>query len=67
MWRTWRSRSVLRRRLSLLTDDAPAVAEAAIAALNDERFCTAPLRRADIEAITTALRRLRAAEDGFKD
>jgi DNA-binding MarR family transcriptional regulator len=55
------------RRLTLaqLTPKGRATAEAATAALNEARFCTEPLRRSDLEAITTALRLLRAAEDGF--
>ena len=55
------------RRLTLaqLTDRGRATAEAATAALNEARFCTEPLRRSDLSALTRALRRLRAAEDGF--
>jgi DNA-binding MarR family transcriptional regulator len=55
------------RRLTLaqLTPKGRATAEAATAALNEAQFCTEPLRRSDLEAITTALRLLRAAEDGF--
>ena len=40
-------------------------AAAATVDLNEARFCTEPLRRTDLEAISDALRRLRAAEDGF--
>ena len=56
------------RRLTLaqLTSKGRATAEAATTALNEVHFCTKPLRRSDLEAITTALRRLRAAEDGFE-
>ena len=54
-----------RATLASLTREGRAAAAAATAALNDADFCTAPLRRSDLEAITKALRRLRAAEDGF--
>jgi DNA-binding MarR family transcriptional regulator len=54
-----------RTTLAAITARGRATAEAATAALNDERFCTGPLRRSDLEAITSALRRLRADEDGF--
>jgi len=54
-----------RATLAVLTDEGRSVAAAATVDLNDARFCTEPLRRADLEAISSALRRLRAAEDGF--
>jgi DNA-binding MarR family transcriptional regulator len=54
-----------RATLAVLTDEGREAAEAATAALNDARFCTEPLRRSDLDQITRALRRLRAAEDGF--
>ena len=54
-----------RATLAVLTDEGRAAAEAATTALNDAHFCTTPLRRSDLQAITTALRRLRADEDGF--
>jgi len=54
-----------RTTLAVITDEGRAAAEAATAELNDARFCTEPLRRSDLEAISGALRRLRAAEDGF--
>lgn len=50
---------------AVLTDEGRAAAAAATAKLNDAHFCTRPLRRSDLQAITTALRRLRADEDGF--
>ena len=49
----------------MITDAGRAAAVAATAELNEARFCTEPLRRSDLEAISVALRRLRAAEDGF--
>lgn len=55
-----------RATLAAITAKGRATAEAATAELNDARFCTGPLRRTDLNAITTALRRLRADEDGFE-
>jgi DNA-binding MarR family transcriptional regulator len=54
-----------RATLAVLTDEGRTAAEAATAELNEARFCTEPLRRSDLDTITGALRRLRAAEDGF--
>lgn len=54
-----------RATLAVLTDKGRAAAQAATAGLNQARFCTGPLRRSDLQAITTALRPLRADEDGF--
>jgi DNA-binding MarR family transcriptional regulator len=54
-----------RTTLAVITDAGRAAAAAATAELNEARFCTEPLRRSDLEAISGALRRLRAAEDGF--
>lgn len=56
-----------RATLAVLTDEGRTTAQAATAALNDARFCTTPLRRSDLQALTTALRRLRADEDGFTE
>ena len=55
------------RRMTLaeITGRGRAAADAATAALNDVRFCTAPLRRRDLEAIFDLLEVLRAQEDGF--
>lgn len=55
------------RRLTLarLTPKGRATAEAATLALNAAQFCTEPLLAPELEAITSSLRRLRAAEDGF--
>ena len=54
-----------RATLAVMTDEGRKAAAAATAELNDARFCTEPLRRSDLDQITRALRRLRAAEDGF--
>jgi DNA-binding MarR family transcriptional regulator len=54
-----------RATLAVITEQGREAAAAATKALNDSHFCTAPLRRTDLESITTALRRLRADEDGF--
>jgi len=54
-----------RTTLAVITDAGRGTAEAATAELNEARFCTEPLRRSDLEAISAALRRLRADEDGF--
>jgi DNA-binding MarR family transcriptional regulator len=54
-----------RTTLAVITDAGRETAAAATADLNEARFCTEPLRRADLDAISDALRRLRAAEDGF--
>ena len=54
-----------RTTLAVITGTGRKAAAAATADLNEARFCTEPLRRTDLEAIIAALRRLRAAEDGF--
>jgi DNA-binding MarR family transcriptional regulator len=54
-----------RQTLAAITRTGRETAEAATDALNAARFGTAPLRRGELEAISTALRTLRAAEDGF--
>jgi DNA-binding MarR family transcriptional regulator len=54
-----------RTTLATITARGRSTAEAATAALNDERFCTAPLRKAQLDTLHATLRDLRADEDGF--
>jgi DNA-binding MarR family transcriptional regulator len=54
-----------RTTLAAITDSGTAVAEAATEALNQLKFGTAPLTKADLEAITAVLRRQRIAEGDF--
>jgi DNA-binding MarR family transcriptional regulator len=54
-----------RTTLAAITDRGRGVAEEATAALNEMRFGTAPLRRADLAALTGVLRDLRAAAGDF--
>jgi DNA-binding MarR family transcriptional regulator len=54
-----------RTTLARITDDGRAAADAATAALNDARFGTAPLRRAELEQISRLLRPLREAAGDF--
>ncbi len=55
-----------RTTLARITDEGRSRAAAATEALNAARFCTAPLRKAELETLSAALRRLRADEDGFE-
>jgi DNA-binding MarR family transcriptional regulator len=54
-----------RTTLAAITGSGRGVAEAATEALNEIKFGTAPLTRADLETITTVLRRQRIAEGDF--
>jgi DNA-binding MarR family transcriptional regulator len=54
-----------RATLAIITERGRAVADAATAVLNGERFGTAPLADGELETISRILRGLRADEDGF--
>ena len=54
-----------RTTLAAITEAGRRVAEAATAALNEIKFGTAPLTRAELETITVVLRRQRIAEGDF--
>jgi DNA-binding MarR family transcriptional regulator len=54
-----------RTTLATISPHGREVAAAATAVLNELRFGTAPLERADLDAITAVLERLRADADGF--
>jgi len=54
-----------RTTLATITTRGREVAGAATEALNELRFGTAPLERAELDAITDVLERLRADADGF--
>jgi DNA-binding MarR family transcriptional regulator len=54
-----------RTTLALITDAGREAAEAATAVLNQARFGTAPLGRAELEEISEGLRSLREDADGF--
>lgn len=53
--------------LASITDRGREVAEASTAAVNDARFGTAPLKRAQLQELFEILRDLRADEDEFGD
>src|SRR4051812_7004081 len=55
-----------RATLAEITAAGRDAAERATEILNESRFGTAPLRRADLEALTRALTPLRADEDAFE-
>lgn len=54
-----------RTTLATLTEQGRVAAEAATAVLNGMRFGTSPLRPAELESLTTVLRRIRAEADDF--
>lgn len=56
-----------RKWLASITDRGREVAVAATEVINNERFGTAPLKRADLVQLFEILRRLRADEDGFDE
>ena len=56
-----------RTTLATITDRGREAAEAATRALNEERFGTAPLRTAELEAISEILRRVRLDEGDFEE
>jgi DNA-binding MarR family transcriptional regulator len=55
-----------RTTLALITDAGRETAKAATAALNEARFGTAPLGRAELEEISEGLRSLREDADDFR-
>jgi DNA-binding MarR family transcriptional regulator len=55
-----------RTTLATISERGRDVAEQATAALNETRFGTEPLRRADLVAVTDVLRRLRVAAGDFE-
>jgi DNA-binding MarR family transcriptional regulator len=56
-----------RTTLARITERGREVAEEATRALNEDRFGTAPLERAELDQLTEALRRVRIAEGDFED
>jgi DNA-binding MarR family transcriptional regulator len=56
-----------RKWLATITPRGREVAAAATEVINDDRFGTAPLKRADLDALFRILRELRAAADDFAD
>jgi DNA-binding MarR family transcriptional regulator len=56
-----------RKWLATITPKGREVAAAATEVINRERFGTAPLKRADLEALFRVLRELRASEDDFRE
>jgi DNA-binding MarR family transcriptional regulator len=56
-----------RTTLATITERGREVAEQATAALNETRFGTEPLRRADLAELTDVLRRLRAGAGDFDE
>jgi DNA-binding MarR family transcriptional regulator len=55
-----------RATLATMTPRGREIADAATAVLNEQKFATAPLAKADLESIAQILRALRANEDGFE-
>jgi len=54
-----------RTTLAAITDPGRKAAEAATAALNEERFGTAPLSRGELEQLSDVLQRIREHNDDF--
>jgi DNA-binding MarR family transcriptional regulator len=56
-----------RTTLARITERGREVAEQATRVLNEDRFGTAPLKRAELDQLTQALRRVRIAEGDFEE
>ena len=56
-----------RTTLAVITERGREVAEQATRELNDTRFGTAPLARAELESVSTVLRRIRIDAGDFVD